>query len=109
MSRETNFKPLLKKPKPPSNPKKAKFSVFKSKLLKPSKTLKDVLPKRTKKLIIPEEMAKELLNPCNLLSTLKSEPVVKPSESRRRWNLTSTILKYNLDMPTDSALKPKRL
>merc|ERR1712142_589255 len=108
MLKETNFKPLLKKPKLLSNPKKPRFSAFKSKLPKANKTSNAESLRRTKKLTTPDVTVRELLNPCNPLLTLKSAPVVKPSESRR-WNLTSTILKSNLDMPTDNALKPKRL
>merc|ERR1712193_526006 len=100
MLKETNFKPLLKKPR---------FSAFKSKLPKANKTSNAESLRRTKKLTTPDVTVKELLNLCNPLLTLKSAPVVKPSESRRRWNLTSTILKSNSDMPTDNALKPKRL
>merc|ERR1711937_575669 len=109
MLKETNFKPPLKKAKLLSNPKKPRFSAFKLKLPKANKTSNAELPRRTKKLTTPDVTVKELLNQCNLLLTLKSAPVVKPSESRRRWNLTSTISKSNLVMPTDNALKPKRL
>merc|ERR1712131_409189 len=108
MLNATNFKPPLKKPKLPSNPKKPRFFVSKLKLLKANKTSKEESPRRTKKLTTPDVTVKELLNPCNQLLTLKSVPVVKLSESRRRWNLTSTILKSNLVMLTDNALKLKR-
>merc|ERR1712226_611716 len=104
----TNFKPLLKKPKLPSNPKKPRFSAFKSKLPKANKTSNAELLRRTKELITPDVTVKELSNLCNPLLTLKSAPVVKPSESRRRWNLTSTILKSNSDTPIDNVLKLKR-
>merc|ERR1712193_473952 len=103
----TNSKPLLKKPKLPSNPKKLRSSAFKLKLPKANKTLNAELPRRTKKSITPDVTVKELLNLCNPPLTLKSAPVVKPSESRRRWNLTSMTSKFNSVTLTDNALKPK--
>merc|ERR1711990_1017240 len=97
-----------KKPKLLSNRKKLRFSDFKSKLPKANKTSNAESLRRTKKLTTPDVTVKELLNPCNPPSTLKSAPVVKPSESRKRWNLTSTILKSNSDTLIDNVLKLKR-
>merc|ERR1712168_1455542 len=108
MLNATNFKPPLKKLKPPSNPTKPRFSVSKLKLPKANKTSNVELLKRMKKSITPDVTDNAQLNLCKPPLTLKSVPAVKPSESRRRWNLTSTILKSNLAMPTDNALKPKR-
>merc|ERR1712048_1459025 len=108
MLNETNFKLLLKKLKLLLNLKNLRSSDSKSKLHKLSKTSSDELPKKTKKSTTPDETDNELLNLCKLPSTLKSELVVKQSESRRRWNLTSTTLKFNLDMLTDNAENLKR-
>merc|ERR1711937_740452 len=108
MSNATNFKPLLKKLKPPSNPKKPRSSVSKLKLPKANKTSNVELLKRMKKSITPDVMVNALLNLCKPPMTLKSVPAVKPSESRRRWNLTSTILKFNLVTLTDNVFKAKR-
>merc|ERR1712183_1101497 len=104
----TNSKLPSKKPKPPLNPKKLRFSASKSKLPKANKTSSAELPKRTKKLTTPDVTDNVPLNPCKPLLTLKSVPAVKLSESRRRWNLTSTTSKSNSAMLTDNALKPKR-
>merc|ERR1712048_586843 len=88
MLNETNFKLLLKKLKLLLNLKNLRSSDSKSKLHKLSKTSSDELPKKTKKSTTLDETDNELLNLCKLPSTLKSELVVKQSESRRRWNLT---------------------
>merc|ERR1711990_618209 len=108
MLSETNSKLPSKKPKLLSNPRKPRFFASKSKSLNPNKTLSDVLLRRTKKSTTLDAMDNVPSNPCKPLLTLKSAPVVKPSESRRRWNLTSTTSKSNSATPTDNAPKPRR-
>merc|ERR1712227_773781 len=80
-------KVTLKKPKPPLNPKKEKPSVSKSNFNNLNKKPTEESPKKTKKLIMLEEMPPDLLNKSKLLLTLKCVPVVKPPAAARRWNL----------------------
>ena len=81
------FNNLLKKLKPPLNPKKPRPFVSLLNFNKPNKkSIEDSL-KRMKKLIIPEEMPPDPLNKSKPLLIMKSDNVVKPSEAERRWNL----------------------
>merc|ERR1719276_694418 len=105
MLSETNYRPPLKKLKPLSSLRNPRFSDSRLRLPRSSRTSSDDLPRRTRKSTTADETDSELSNLCRPPSTPKSEPVVKLSEPRRRWNLTSTISRSSLDMLTDSAAK----
>merc|ERR1712157_143309 len=103
---ETNFRPLLKRLKPPSKPKKPRFSDSPSRCLNLNKTSNDDLPRRKKKSTTPDETVNELLSPCRPLWTLNPNPEPKLSDRRRSSKATSTIWKSNSDTPTDKPTKP---
>merc|ERR1711917_85932 len=87
-SKDPKSKVILKKLKPLSNQKKPRLFASKSNFNNSNKKPTEELPKKTKKLITPEEMPPVLLNKFKLPLTLKCVPVVKPPAAARRWNLT---------------------
>merc|ERR1712173_15217 len=103
---ETNFKPLSKRLKLPSKPKKPRFFDLPSKCPNPNRTLNDDWQKKKKKSITPDETVSELLNPCRPVWTLNPNLELKPSDRRRSSKVTSTIWKSNSAMPTDKPTKP---
>merc|ERR1712066_1185594 len=103
---ETNFKPLLKRLKLPSKPKKPRFFDSPSKCLSPNKTLNDDWLKKKKKSITPDETVSELSNPCRPVWTLNPNLEPKLFDRRRSSKVTSTIWKSNSDTPTDRPLMP---
>merc|ERR1712173_28125 len=107
---ETNFKPLSKRLKLPSKPKKPRFFDLPSKCPNPNRTLNDDWLRKKKKSITPDETVSELLNPCKPVWTLNPNPELKLFDRRRSSKVTSTIWKSNSDMLTDKPTKlPNKL
>merc|ERR1712066_20362 len=102
---ETNFKPLLKRLKLPSKPKKPRFFDSPSKCLSPNKTLNDDWLKKKKKSITLDETVSELLNPCRPVWILNPNLEPKPFDRRRSSKVTSTTWKSNSAMPPDKPTK----
>merc|ERR1712066_414536 len=102
---ETNSKPLLKRPKLPSKPKKPRFFDSPLKCLNPNKTLNDDWPKKKKKSITLDETVNELLNPCRPVWILNPNLEPKPFDRRRSSKVTSTTWKSNSAMQTDKPTK----